>query len=296
MNTVQQIYSSITYIALGLSILSLWVASFRYTWLVLLSIAAIFGLESGRISFLGLIEVAEFGALVYLSYRKKTSRILRLISVISAAAMATGFYYHYLPGFDNWKVLSQVKFSEDSMPYSLYLNFDKTIIGLFILAFDGLFRLKDFQNHWRSTLRLAFPIIVLGLLTILLLAFTTGYVAFDPKFPKVTWIWALTNLFFVCTTEEAIFRGAIQKNLMIWLKKYKYGDYIALVIAALLFGLSHFWGGASYVFLASVAGLFYGYAYMKTNRIESSIIFHFTLNFIHFTLFSYPALLRIEFY
>jgi hypothetical protein len=291
---MQHIYSSITYISLGLSIFSLWFASSKSTWLWLLSIATIFGLESGRISFIGLLEVIEFGSLVYLSYRKKTSKILRLISIISAAAMASGFYYHYLPGFDNWRVLSEVKFSEDSAPYSLYLNFDKTIIGLFILAFG--FTLKDFKNHWKATLRLALPIIALGLLTILLLAFATAYVAFDPKFPKFTWLWALTNLFFVCTAEEAIFRGAIQKNLTIWLKKYKYGNYAALVIASLLFGLSHFWGGAPYVFLASVAGLFYGYAYMRTNRIESSIIFHFTLNFIHFTLFSYPALLRIEFY
>jgi membrane protease YdiL (CAAX protease family) len=291
---MQHIYSSITYLALGLSILSLWVASSRYVWLWLLSIATIFGLESGRISFIGLLEVVEFGSLVYLSYRKKTSKILRLISIISAAAMASGLYYHYLPGFDNWRVLSKVKFSEDSVPYSLYLNFDKTIIGLFILAFG--FTLKDFKNHWKATLRLSFPIIAFGLLTILLLAFATAYITFDPKFPKITWIWALTNLFFVCTAEEAIFRGAIQKNLTIWLKKYKYGSYASLVIASLLFGLSHFWGGASYVFLASVAGLFYGYAYMRTNRIESSIIFHFTLNFIHFTLFSYPALLRIEFY
>ncbi len=44
--------------------------------------------------------------------------------------------------------------------------------------------------------------------------------------------------------------------------------------------------------LATIAGLFYGYAYWKTNRLEASILVHFGLNLIHFVAFSYPALIR----
>ena len=282
------IYSILTYLLLGLSIFSLWVTSSRYVWVGFLLGAVIFGLVAGHLNWIGLIETIVFGLLIYISYKKRTPKVLRITTVILSSIMALGFYYHYLPGFDNWKLLSQFRFSTDSVPYSLYLNFDKTLIGLFILAFG--FALTDFRTQWRQTLSSAFPVIAMGLIVILFFAFVVNYIRFDPKLPESTLIWALKNLFFVCVAEEAIFRGAIQKNLMAKLALYKYGEYGALIIASLLFGLSHFWGGAAYVLLASVAGLFYGYVYMKTSRIESSILSHFTLNFIHFTLFSYPAL------
>jgi membrane protease YdiL (CAAX protease family) len=47
-----------------------------------------------------------------------------------------------------------------------------------------------------------------------------------------------------------------------------------------------------YVVLSTVAGLFYGYAFWKTDRIQSSILVHFSVNLVHFLFFSYPALGR----
>jgi len=44
------------------------------------------------------------------------------------------------------------------------------------------------------------------------------------------------------------------------------------------------------VVLAAVAGIVYGYAYEKTQRIEASILCHFGVNIIHFIFFTYPAL------
>jgi len=65
---------------------------------------------------------------------------------------------------------------------------------------------------------------------------------------------------------------------------------LALAIASVLFGLSHFWGGWSYVALATVAGLGYGWIYQRTQRIAASILAHFALNTTYFFLFTYPAL------
>jgi len=39
-----------------------------------------------------------------------------------------------------------------------------------------------------------------------------------------------------------------------------------------------------------VAGIGYGWAYRRTGRIEASILTHFSLNSLHFLLFTYPAL------
>ncbi len=75
-----------------------------------------------------------------------------------------------------------------------------------------------------------------------------------------------------CMAEEAFFRGFIQKNLSLMMKKIRHGDYLALLIAALLFGLAHYAGGTKYVILATVAGMGYGWVYLTTKRIEGSIL------------------------
>jgi membrane protease YdiL (CAAX protease family) len=93
--------------------------------------------------------------------------------------------------------------------------------------------------------------------------------------------------------EEAFFRGFIQKNLSLMMKKIQHGDYLALLIAAVLFGLAHYPGGIKYVILATVAGLGYVWVYLTTKRIEGSILTHFGLNLTHFLFFTYPALAGI---
>lgn len=83
--------------------------------------------------------------------------------------------------------------------------------------------------------------------------------------------------------------GGIQGTLAEHLKRYPYGNYLALVLASILFGLMHM-GGWIYVLLATSAGMFYGWIYQKTRSVEASIITHFLLNAMHFIGFTYPAL------
>ncbi|MCJ8277216.1 MAG: CPBP family intramembrane metalloprotease [Bdellovibrionales bacterium] len=116
------------------------------------------------------------------------------------------------------------------------------------------------------------------------------YVRFDFKFPQESYIWAMNNLFLVCFAEEAFFRRYLQGGLSESLAKFKWGKYFALIVSAILFGLAHFKGGIPYVLLSSLAGLFYGWTYMKSQRLEAAILTHFGLNSIHFFFFSYPAL------
>ena len=42
------------------------------------------------------------------------------------------------------------------------------------------------------------------------------------------------------------------------------------------------------ILFAGTAGLFYGYTYQKTKRIEASMLVHFCLNMVHFLMFTYP--------
>ena len=82
----------------------------------------------------------------------------------------------------------------------------------------------------------------------------------------------------------------MQRFLVAGLAKYRYGATIGLVLAAVLFGLMHYPGGTKYVLLSTVAGIGYGWTYLRTQRIEASILTHFLVNCIHFVFFTYPAL------
>ncbi|MFN5382224.1 MAG: lysostaphin resistance A-like protein [Alphaproteobacteria bacterium] len=71
------------------------------------------------------------------------------------------------------------------------------------------------------------------------------------------------------------------------------GAPIALVASTTIFTLMHS-GPISYLIVVFIAGLFYGYAYQLTKRIEASILLHFLVNLIHFLFFTYP-MLRVDY-
>ena len=123
-------------------------------------------------------------------------------------------------------------------------------------------------------------------------ALATNYVRFDPKIPPYLWLWMLSNFFIVCMAEEAFFRGFVQKELSIFLQSTKGGQWLAIIVGAISFGLLHYSGGPIYIALSTVAGIGYGYAYMKSQRIEAAMLTHFLVNLTHILLFSYPALAR----
>ncbi|WP_340122281.1 CPBP family intramembrane glutamic endopeptidase [Methylobacter svalbardensis] len=90
--------------------------------------------------------------------------------------------------------------------------------------------------------------------------------------------------------SHSFFSVLFKKYLMQGLSKIRYGDALAISITAIVFGLAHYTGGSKYILLATVAGVGYGWAYRYTQRIEASILTHFTLNSLYFLLFTYPAL------
>jgi len=83
----------------------------------------------------------------------------------------------------------------------------------------------------------------------------------------------LVTFFLVAVPEELFFRGLLL-NLLI----PRLGRRGALILSAILFGLSHFNKGARfnwrYVLLASIAGVLYGRAWLDRRRIFTSAITH----------------------
>ena len=138
-------------------------------------------------------------------------------------------------------------------------------------GFDFHIRWSD----WKTGLReLAFfaPIVIAGGLAL-------GFIhprANVPPVGKAALTWIGISVF-VAVPEELFFRAWVQ-NLL----ERRVGRRWALVIAAVLFGLSHFnkrnpagqhfnW---RYVLLASVAGIFYGRAWREWRRVPASTITH----------------------
>nr|WP_254438024.1 CPBP family intramembrane glutamic endopeptidase [Ruegeria arenilitoris] len=120
--------------------------------------------------------------------------------------------------------------------------------------------------------------------TLFLLGLTTGAVRPEIGLPSWWLIFALSNLFLTCLTEEAFFRGYLQSVFI-----SKTGTTIGIVAASLLFGLAHAGGGPALVVFASILGAACGLGYFATGRLWVPVLMHFGFNALHLALFTYPG-------
>jgi CAAX protease family protein len=286
--------TAVTYGALLFTVIGLWIG--RYVWMGLLGIAVIAGYVSGVLQGLAIVGIALFAGVCvgYQHVRGQPPGGLgrRLaLGLFAAAILLFGLLLgmHMLPGFNNFLVLDKVVLSNFAAPYTLYLNFDKTLVGVLILGLCHQPLLRG-AKKWAEALRRTAPIVPLHIGLVAAGAAAIGYLTWQPKWTPIFLLWAPVNLFFVCLSEEAFFRGFIQRELDSALRGTRAGSAIAIAVSAGLFGLAHFGGGVSYIVLATAAGLGYAIIYHRTRSIEMSMLAHFALNTVHFLLFTYPAI------
>lgn len=287
----------ITFGLLAATLLALWIPSGKgsgvagWWWLGPALAALLAALSAGIVQPAGLGGIVLWVALV-VGWRKTEQnakcRAWHWMLAAGVLALTAALTLHRLPGFANPRVLDAVRFTPDAVPFTLYLNFDKTLIGL--LLFGLVLPRITTGREWRDVLAQTLPRALLVIGVVLLTSLALGYVRWAPKLPAETLLFLGVNLLFTCTAEEALFRGFIQAQLQRVWKNIPRGSWLALGVAAGLFGLAHAAGGATYVVLAAIAGLGYGWIYQKTQRIEASILTHFALNSVHFFFFTYPAL------
>jgi membrane protease YdiL (CAAX protease family) len=275
----------VPYILLGLSLLLCWVS--KKTAIVFFAAALGTGYWFGNLKHECFLVLPILTAFV-LTLRYTSHKSLRFLAHLGFFALAFGLFFHKIPGFDNFKVFDGTQVCSACAPFTMYLNLEGGIIGFLLLT--TLIPLARSGKDWAPIFQTASFWLVLCVFALMAAATYIGYVKFDMKFPPQTYVFALNNLILVCIAEEAFFRGYIQKYLTSFCTRYQLPKLLALVIASLLFGFRHLAGGPAFIGLSAIAGLFYGAAYMKTGRIEASIITHFGLNIIHFLFFSYPFL------
>ena len=287
----------LTFSLLTLAILALWAtgdetapAWRRNVWGLLVFAACGAAWMSGILYPLGATSVALVAVLAWGFSRAAPMSWKKLVFGVALLVVAAGLMIHALPGFSNPRAITSLRITPDAFPYTLFLNFDKTVAGIFLLGWCHA-RMNR-AAEWRAMFVIAAPWAVGLFVLTMMISLVAGYVRFEPKLPAIAPLWMWANLFLTCVAEEAICRALIQNQLQQALKSFPGGRWLALVVAAVLFGLAHQAGGPIYVALATLAGAGYGYIYQRTGRIEASILTHFTLNTVHFFLFTYPALQR----
>lgn len=187
-----------------------------------------------------------------------------------------------LPGFD-------IIFKEDI--HIPGLAFAAPVLGLYLfevlrnlpnIGFTFKWKIRDVLIAVGSLLLLAVILIPLGT--------QMGFIRFSILQTSLAQVAQLIIgiYFLVALPEELLFRGIIQ-NLLSKFFVGKNAPLLSLLAASLIFGFSHLNNFSPpdwrYVFLATLAGMFYGIAYRKTGKTTISAIVHCGVNFFWAILF-----------
>lgn len=157
--------------------------------------------------------------------------------------------------------------------FSKFLLVDAALYAFLVVrrlegvGYDFRARLRDFGIGLREWAFFAPIAIGLGL--------ALKFISFHHRAPGPSTVISalMVTFFFVAIPEELFFRGLLQNML-----EPRFGQTRALIVAAIIFGLSHFnkplpfnW---RYVLLATIAGIFYGRAWCNRRRLFASGITH----------------------
>lgn len=275
------------YLFLGLSLIYCWKPGNTSTVLFWLSILSglWFGIFHKEVFFV----LLALGSCIIIT-RVFFNTPLKLVAHGCFTALSFLLFFHQIAGFSNIKVFDNLQVCETCSPFTMYLNTEGSLIAFVLISMK--IPLAHSEKDWGLIFKTSLTYLIACVLVVIIGALSLGYVKFEPKFPSQTFVFAFNNLILVCIAEEAFFRGYIQKHLENFCDRNAHPRCLALIGSSLLFGLRHFNSGVPMILLSTLAGLFYGAVYMKTNRLETSVLVHFGLNMTHFLLFSYPFLVR----
>lgn len=213
---------------------------------------------------------------------------LRAAAHVLTVGLAFALAIRAVPGFENHLLIDAVTLSPHAPPTTISVYLDPGIAGLVLFGLYG-----NRAANWTAfanTVQRALPISLATTAIVLGLGVTIGFVEFDPK-PLNAWagLYLFKIAFWTLPLEEAFFRGIIQRGLtFVLLPRIRWATPVAILIASSLFGLAHLHAGVALALLATLAGVGYGCAYVRSGGIEGAFTAHLTLNGLHFLLFTYP--------
>ncbi|EOW6645689.1 lysostaphin resistance A-like protein [Cronobacter muytjensii] len=255
----------------------------RYLAYFFLVITAFMGWEAQHLQIPALILIGALVAagLFIERFRNRSTRYAYWLEGF-CVLIAIALILHLIPGFNNPKMLNAVTVGPQSVPFSMYFNFDKALVPFVLLI--GISTLFVTQPVVKVG-ALAWCGLILAIPALLMLAVILGGLKVELHAPGWFTQFALANLFFVSLAEEAFFRGYLQQRLTRFLH-----PFAALLITAVVFGLMHYAGGPLLIYFACLSGIIYGLAWMWSGRLWVATLFHFGLNCVHLLFFTYPML------
>jgi membrane protease YdiL (CAAX protease family) len=135
-----------------------------------------------------------------------------------------------------------------------------------------------FQVSWKDLSAFAINL-AMCLVVVVPIALVTGFVRFNPDTDAPGFAGSFVAIFLtIALPEELLFRGLIQN----FLQKTWARAVVALVVASIVFGLAHLNNGPRpdwrYTVLATIAGLFYGRAYLQSGRLMAPALVHASID------------------
>jgi uncharacterized protein len=218
--------------------------------------------------------------------------VLPALLAAAARGKSAGVWEDYAALFIIWLPV-QFRWMYRLWPYPSQLTHTLTIlfalatalaVFLFIRKLDGIGYAFEWRRGFGRAVLLNF---VLLAVIIIPLGEAIHFIHFGPTAHslKATPLTGLEILVFTAWPEEFLFRGLLQ-NLLSRSLKNRYAGWI---IASITFGFAHILHAPvpnwKYVCLATLAGLFYGRAWMKTGSIFPGAIVHALVDTIWFGFF-----------
>ena len=193
-------------------------------------------------------------------------------------------------GFSYPLVFSTNQLYEGGLPFSLYVNTAKLFAGYIIICF--LFSPKSQGDIYiRSSLQQYVFAVSLGVIVVLIAGLFLG-LEFHLKSLNYIVMFGLANLLVTCIAEEAFMRlllqAQIQKFLSVKVKNVFWLEAIPLLIATLIFVVTHIVTSLNAIMVFGLAGFTYGLVYSLTKNLWACVAIHFTVNIIHFSFLTYP--------
>ncbi len=199
----------------------------------------------------------------------------------TSAGKAPGTWEDYLAVIALWLPV-EFRWMYHLFPYPPPLTHTLTILlalSTGVAAFIFLRRLDGvgYAIDWRLSYFVHFAILFIVFAAIAIpLGMKIGFIHWAPSLGRLRAapLTIIGILFFTAWPEEFLFRGLLQNLLSKTLKN----SWLGLFVAAIIFGLSHIlhspFPNWKYVALASIAGVFYGLAWMRTRSLVPGVLIH----------------------
>lgn len=207
--------------------------------------------------------------------------VIPALLLAGSAGKAPGAWEDYVAVILIWLPV-EFRWMYRLFPYPPQLTHTITILlalSTAVAAFVLIRRLEGvgYAAEWRRgfTWNFVFHYAVFAAIAIPL-GMKIGFITWGPSLARVRSLplTAIGILFFTAWPEEFLFRGLLQ-NL---LSRTTKNQWVGLGLASVIFGFSHIlhapFPNWKYVALATIAGLFYGHAWMKTRSLVPGVLVH----------------------